>query len=149
MRILTFALCLLCFSVSAQNNSINVYPWNPDSDNDNQIGVDDLQSFLTVYGNSFGLPPEPCTYDGTELEEWIGNWINGDIIVDSIYVEYEVEDISSFFIAGCPDQVSDTLILSGAYLLTYTGPYAETSLGTAYGGYQLRLSLIFSASLGT
>ena len=70
MRALTVALLFLSFSALAQNNSIHVYPWNPDSDNDNQIGVEDLQSFLTVYGNSFGLPPEPCTYDGTPLEDF-------------------------------------------------------------------------------
>ena len=117
MRILTFALCLLCFSVSAQNNSINVYPWNPDSDNDNQIGVDDLQSFLTVYGNSFGLPPEPCTYDGTELEEFLAGITDGTIILDSIFIEYELQDFSTFYIVGCPEPVTDTVIFSNSALL--------------------------------
>ena len=70
MRALTVALFFLSFSALAQNNSIHVYPWNPDSDQDNHIGVEDLQSFLTVYGNDFGLPPEPCTYDGTSIEDF-------------------------------------------------------------------------------
>jgi hypothetical protein len=108
MRILTFALCLLCFSVSAQNNSINVYPWNPDSDNDNQIGVDDLQSFLTVYGNDFGLPPEPCTYDGTELEDLLTGILTGTIILDSLFFEFELEQTLTYYVIGCPDPVTET-----------------------------------------
>jgi hypothetical protein len=117
MRILTFALCLLCFSVSAQNNSINVYPWNPDSDNDNQIGVDDLQSFLTVYGNDFGLPPEPCTYDGTELEDLLTGILSGTIILDSLFWEYELEQTLTYYIIGCPDPVTETAIFSASYML--------------------------------
>ena len=118
MRILTFALCLLCFSVSAQNNSIHVYPWNPDSDNDNQIGVDDLQSFLTVYGNSFGLPPEPCTYDGTLLEDFFIGINTGEVILDSVYIEFELEDITSFYVEGCPDIITDTVVFAISHLFS-------------------------------
>ena len=154
MRILTFALCLLCFSVSAQNNSINVYPWNPDSDNDNQIGVDDLQSFLTVYGNSFGLPPEPCTYDGTDFGEFISNVLNETIVVDSVFIEYELEDVSTYYLAGCPDPITDTVVMvvsqlhdsfsfnnSGSYHfwrwnVGYTGTRFEIKFYPSSGGYE-------------
>jgi hypothetical protein len=117
MRALTVALFFLSFSALAQNNSINVYPWNPDSDNDNQIGVEDLQSFLTVYGNSFGLPPEPCTYDGTELEELISGFINETIILDSLFFEYELEDISTYYIAGCPQPITQELVFVNSAML--------------------------------
>ena len=118
MRILTFALCLLCLSVSAQNNSINVYPWNPDSDNDNQIGVDDLQSFLTVYGNEFGLPPEPCTYDGTPLEDLAIGVAEGTIVLDSVFVEYEIEDSSTYYVLGCPDPITEIVVYQNATMLS-------------------------------
>ena len=129
MRILTFVLCLLCFSVSAQNNSINVYPWNPDSDQDNHIGVEDLQSFLTVYGNDFGLPPEPCTYDGTSIEDFFIGIHSGEVILDSIYIEYKLEDVSNYYIEGCPDEVTDTIVFvwnnmdTSPYLWNYANYY--------------------------
>jgi len=115
MRALTVALFFLSFSALAQNNSIHVYPWNPDSDQDNHIGVEDLQSFLTVYGNDFGLPPEPCTYDGTNIEDLIIGLFQGDdsiIILDSIFVEYTLEGEHTYFLAGCPEPVVDTIIYS-------------------------------------
>jgi len=103
--------------VSAQNNSINVYPWNPDSDNDNQIGVDDLQSFLTVYGNSFGLPPEPCDYEASSLEELVFGVYSGELVLDSIFIEYELESVSTYYEVGCPDPITDSLVFADAGFL--------------------------------
>ena len=34
---------------------------------------------------------------------------NGDIILDSIFIECELEDESSFFVAGCPDPITDSV----------------------------------------
>jgi hypothetical protein len=135
MRILTFALCLLCFSVSAQNNSINVYPWNPDSDHDNQIGVEDLQSFLTVYGNDFGLPPEPCTYDGTELEDWIIGVLSDSIILDSVYFDMTFSDNGQYFVPGCPEPIIDTMVVYNYGMLNNGGNFTGYVSGVdAWGG---------------
>ena len=60
---------------------------------------DDLLDFLPVFGDEFGNPPEPCDYDGTPLEELI-SVIDGTIILDSIFIEYEIEDYSHLFSPG-------------------------------------------------
>ena len=118
MRYLTTLLfAALSFSAFSQNNAIHVYPWNPDANQDNSIGMGDMLSFLSVFGEEFGLPPEPCTYDGTPLEELMFGITDGSIILDSIFMEYELEDITTYYPIGCPDQVTDTLIFSNSYLL--------------------------------
>jgi hypothetical protein len=68
--LLTLLLAALSFNAFSQNNAIHVYPWNPDANHNNSIGTDDLLPFLSVFGEEFGLPPEPCTYDGTPLEDF-------------------------------------------------------------------------------
>ena len=140
MRALTVALFFLSFSALAQNNSINIYPWNPDSDQDNHIGVEDLQSFLTVYGNDFGLPPEPCTYDGTPLEELMAGISDGTIILDSMFIEYELEDVSTYYILPCPEPIEDTLIFANTAMLYHyhfdSSPYSWYINGLdTYGGH--------------
>ena len=86
---MTLMALVVAVTAGAQGTTIHEYPWNPDRNNDNLIGVDDLLDFLPVFGDEFGNPPEPCDYDGTPLEElWHGfGW---DIILDSMFIEYEV-----------------------------------------------------------
>ena len=92
----TLLFAALSFGAFSQNNSIHVYPWNPDANQDNEIGMDDLLSFLSVFGEEFGLPPEPCTYDGTPLEELLGGIFSSSIIIDSLFVEYELIDSNTY-----------------------------------------------------
>ena len=148
MKHLITCLALGIACAAGAQNFIHEYPWNPDWDNDNFVGSSDLTGFLSAFGSEFGNPPEPCDYDGTPLEEWAANWINGDIVVDSIFVEYEIEDVSSYFIAGCPEEITDTLIVANSHLLTIPNNYHATSLGTAWGGAQVRLTLNFGGSSG-
>jgi len=99
----TLLLAALSLNVFSQNNSIHVYPWNPDANQDNSIGMGDMLSFLSVFGEEFGNPPEPCDYDGTPLEEWWGQVISGDITVDSVFTEFQLVDSNVVFSPGCPD----------------------------------------------
>ena len=46
-----------------------------------------------------------CDYEGTDLEQFIGGVISGDLVLDSIYVEYLLLDSAEQFIPGCPDPV--------------------------------------------
>ena len=120
----TLLFAALSFSAFSQNNAIHVYPWNPDANQDNSVGMGDLLSFLSVFGNEFGLPPEPCTYDGTALEEYIAGRLDGSIVLDSMYIEYELEDVSSYFQPGCPDAVTDTIVFSNSVIL-FPYPYSN------------------------
>lgn len=121
----------------AQNNFIQEYPWNPDSDNDDFIGVGDLTGFLSVFGQQFGTPPEPCDYDGTPIEEWFSGLITGDIILDSMFIEFQLLDSSLVYYPGCPDPVMEVVELHFSDMMTNVGwnnsPWSSSSyLGGQY-----------------
>ena len=92
---MTLMALVVAVTAGAQGTTIHEYPWNPDWNNDNYIGSQDLTGFLSAFGSEFGNPPEPCDYDGTPLEEFIWHlrWLN---ILDSIFIEYELEDVSTY-----------------------------------------------------
>ncbi|MEE3164056.1 MAG: hypothetical protein VX286_05205 [Bacteroidota bacterium] len=54
-HLLTAIACCLAVAGSAQTE----WPWNPDVDSDNIIGVEDLMSLLTVFGGEFILDAPP------------------------------------------------------------------------------------------
>jgi len=149
-HVLTLMALVVAVTAGAQGTSIHEYPWNPDSNNDNLIGVDDLLDFLPVFGDEFGNPPEPCDYDGTPLEELMAGIINGDIILDSIFVEYQLEDVSTYYIAGCPDTITDTLILSNTAMLIGFDLMANGWAITGYDAYGVyaRFGIEFNATDG-
>ena len=116
---------VVAVTAGAQGTSIHEYPWNPDSDGDNLIGINDLLDFLPVFGDEFGNPPDPCDYDGTPLEELMAGVANGDIILDSIFLEYQLQDVSTYYPVGCPDQVTDTLVFSNSAILSSLGVLSD------------------------
>ena len=71
MRILTFALCLLCFSVSAQIDWD--FPYNPDSDNDGYIYSEDLLDLLAVYGQEYSSDELYLSQDSSSLIVNVGD----------------------------------------------------------------------------
>jgi hypothetical protein len=106
---------------SGAQNFIHEYPWNPDSNNDNFVGTQDLTGFLSAFGSEFGNPPEPCDYDGTALEVFLLNLISGDVVLDSMFVEFQIQDVSSYYVPGCPDLLTDTVTLTEAGYLDVVG----------------------------
>ena len=145
------ALGIAC-AAGAQGTTIHEYPWNPDWNNDNYVGSSDLTGFLAAYGSEFGNPPEPCDYDGTPLEEFVISVLDGTIILDSIFVEYEIEDTGTYFLQGCPETVTDTIVYSGNSMLQpYSfGENVEVTLLSTniYSNGNLELGLEFDASTG-
>ena len=140
-QLLTILFAAISLGLTAQNNFIQDYPWNPDSDNDDFIGVGDLTGFLSVFGQQFGTPPEPCDYDGTPMEDWLSGIITGDIILDSMFVEFQLLDSSLVYYPGCPDPVMEVVELNFSQLLTdieWTGsPYQGSA---ELGGQYLRVA---------
>ena len=51
-RLVTLMMCAVSLGAAAQNQPWE-FPWNPDANGDDLIGVADLQSFLSVYGDEF------------------------------------------------------------------------------------------------
>ena len=145
------ALGIAC-AAGAQGTTIHEYPWNPDWNNDNYVGSSNLTGFLAAYGSEFGNPPEPCDYDGTPLEEFVISVLDGTIILDSIFVEYEIEDTGTYFLQGCPETVTDTIVYSGNSMLQpYSfGENVEVTLLSTniYSNGNLELGLEFDASTG-
>lgn len=162
-HLLALLSIITCYSViNAQNNSIEIYPWNPDANNDNVIGATDILASLGVYGNEFGTPPEPCTYDGTPLEDLIAGITDESIILDSVFVEYEIQDISTYYTVGCPDPITDTVTFAHAVMLNNfsrqdynnqwwahgDGHEFVFSWNTATGTYRFRMTAGILSSLG-
>jgi uncharacterized protein (TIGR02145 family) len=63
-----FVAPCLTLPTSATAQSIN-YPYNPDSDTDENIGTPDLLSLLSVFGTEF--LPDPIAIDSLTLEEYL------------------------------------------------------------------------------
>ena len=157
MRLLVLCFALLSSGLLvAQNNSIEVYPWNPDANNDNSIGATDILSTLAVYGNEFGLPPDSCDYDGTPIEEWWSQLITGDVILDSIFIEFTLIDSSLVYYPGCPEPTLEAVQYSHNEMLTSiqwaTSPWPSGFLAGQYlqvaSDYNLILGFFFNGALG-
>ena len=111
------ALGIAC-AAGAQGKTIHEYPWNPDWNNDNYVGSSDLTGFLAAYGSEFGNPPEPCDYDGSSFENLMFGINDGSISRDSIFIEFELVDVSTFYVPGCPDPMTDTVVFVNSGILT-------------------------------
>ena len=134
-HLLTLTALLLTFSGLAQQ-----MPYNPDANGDDFVGVDDVLGVLGVYDTALMQPDLQCDYEGTDLEQFMGNLFAGDIELDSIYVEYLLIDSTEQWVPGCPEPVVIETILERSYLLTnLTGiingtPYYQFALnGSLFG----------------
>ena len=131
-HLFTAIACCLVVACFGQGTTIHEYPWNPDWNNDNFVGSSDLTGFLSVYGSEYGNPPEPCDYDGTPLEDLMFSIYDGTVVLDSIFMEYQLEDIASYYDVGCPDPITDTVIVSNSVMLS---SFELTSSNWRLGGY--------------
>lgn len=138
---------LLTFSAGAQSTA----PWNPDANDDSYVGATDMLSTLAVYGQQVGIDSSlTCNYDGTEFEEWLGHLWSGVVVLDSILVQYHVEDSALVFMPGCPDPSWDYVNLERSYLLTGSAYYNATTIqfNTNYLGYTRFVYFTWDASSG-
>lgn len=93
-------------------------PYNPDSNGDDLIGATDLISVLGLYNTLMVDSSLTCSYEGTELESWVGGLFDGTLILDSVYVEYVLFDTVETFLPGCPNPVMIETVLDRSYMLT-------------------------------
>ena len=80
-------------------------PYNPDANGDDFVGVDDVLGVLGVYDTALMQPDLTCDYDGTDLEQLFAGLLSGELILDSVYVEYLMLDSVETFYPGCPEPV--------------------------------------------
>lgn len=94
----TLVACLASFFALAQNPN-----YDPDSNGDDLIGAEDLVSLLGVYNTSLAIDTTlECDFDGTAEDEWLFGILTGEVIVDSIVVQYSISDSATYFEPGCP-----------------------------------------------
>ena len=113
MRHLLTSLALLATFAAAGQSTM---PWNPDANDDSYVGATDMLSTLAVYGQQVGIDSSlTCDYDGTPIEEFWGNVWNGDVIIDSMLVQYHTIDSAQVYLAGCPDPSWETVSFERAW----------------------------------
>ena len=148
MRHALTSLALIATFAAAGQNTM---PYNPDADDDSYIGATDLLGLLPLFGQQFGIDSSlTCDYDGTPIEEFWGNVWNGDIIIDSMLVQYHTIDSAEVYIAGCPDPMWETVIYERAWT---TDGFLSQSNGrmvwaTSLIGHGREFILDYSASNG-
>jgi hypothetical protein len=90
-HLLTAIACFFALSMSAQ------FPYNPDSNSDNLVGIDDLLDLLPLYGDEFYPDGSPVIQYYSD-NEWLGN--------DAGLQPYYINDSIDIFIIG--DIINDT-----------------------------------------
>ena len=149
---MTLLALVVAVTAGAQGTTIHEYPWNPDWNNDNFVGSSDLTGFLSAFGSEFGNPPEPCDYDGTPLEDLVIGIADGSIVLDSMFIEYELEDVSTYYVLGCPDPVTDTLTFSNSVMFndgsTFSSSEWQVQGWDSYGSI-MRFHFHYNTSSGT
>ena len=127
-------------------------PWNPDANDDSYVGASDMLSTLAVYGQQVGIDSSlTCDYDGTPIEEFWGNVWNGDIIIDSMLVQYHTIDSAQLYIAGCPDPAWETVSYERAWMTgpaTYELSNSRVRCDASLIGYNRSFFLYFFPSNG-
>ena len=130
-------------------------PYNPDANGDDFVGVDDVLGVLGVYDTALMQPDLQCDYEGTEFEQFIIGALEGSLILDSVYVEYNLIDSSEVFTNGCPDPIIVETVLNRSYMLPFYFLHNDPSennwsLGcqTSYLGYEREFYLTYNFDTG-
>lgn len=133
----TLAALLTSLIALAQNPN-----YDPDSNGDDLIGAVDLTSLLAVYNTSLAVDTTlECNFDGTAEDEWLFGILSGEIILDSVVVQYSISDSATYYEPGCPtlqvyyvevemeytllpDVISDTYVFLEQY---YSSPWGSNN----------------------
>ena len=114
-------------------------PYNPDANGDDFVGVDDVLGVLGVYDTALMQPDLTCDYEGTDLEQLFAGLLSGELILDSLYVEYLMLDSVETFYPGCPDPVYLETVLERSYMFptsysTFASNYSAVGTEMDYLG---------------
>ena len=150
MKLLTTLFSgLVAFAAAAQQ-----MPYNPDANGDDFVGVDDVLGVLGVYDTALMQPDLQCDYEGTDLEQLFGGLMAGNLILDSLYVEYLLIDTVTTYLPECPDPVEIETVLERSWTSQYVfdyldiaDPYIKAQASTL--GYNRDFYLYFYPDDGT
>ena len=95
-HLLTIISCLLGLTLTAQEVVVE-YPYNPDFENDGNVGVEDLMQLLASFGMGFDV--DEITIDEVALSEWMQaiseTLIDQQVTIDSLLLIQSQIDLSS------------------------------------------------------
>ena len=110
----TLVACFASFIALAQNPN-----YDPDSNGDDLIGAEDLVSLLGVYNTSLAVDTTlECDFDGTAEDEWLFGVFTGDVIIDSVVIQFSITDSATYYDPGCPIPQISYLNVELEYALT-------------------------------
>ena len=122
-HLLTIISCLLVLNLTAQEVVVE-YPYNPDFENDGNVGVEDLMQLLGAFGNSFNV--EQIMLDGLTLDEWaeLVNEINfsQQQVLDSL-VSNTAQEVDSIWLELSGDTLR--LMPANSWVILETGSLDE------------------------
>ena len=87
--------------------------WNPDSDNNGQIGVGDLQSLLSVYGLDWDVDTVRWAYADSFEVDTFPNGASGLVVPDSIHLILPWLETTTYEV-HVPQTRSDPFVVFGA-----------------------------------
>ena len=122
--LISFFAFLTCYHVSSQEAI--VYPYNPDADYDELIGITDLLPVLSIFGENF--QPGEIVVDGVALAEVL---LTMQQTIEALQLQVEALEASS--VVGLNEYMSvdvetQTVLLSGANLQVVNGEGQSTSV---------------------
>lgn len=150
MKHISTFIFLLALGLGAFAQSM---PYNPDSNGDDFVGVDDVLGVLGVYNTALIDSSLTCDYEGTELENLLAGLFSEELVLDSVYVEYLLVDSQEIFQPGCPDPVLIETVLDRSYMFTniQIQPYptsTDISGGISLFGFTRGFEFNFNAENG-
>tara|TARA_B100000768_G_C11274849_1_gene375391 strand:+ start:133 stop:846 length:714 start_codon:yes stop_codon:yes gene_type:complete len=88
------------------------FPHNHDSNQDGFIGVDDLMSLLSEYGQVSGLMTDIVLPENQfdDFEQFIYDFWNEEIVMDSMYIHFRAEAEHTWFPIGSNESETDTIV---------------------------------------
>ena len=127
-HLLTLTALLVSSMAMAQNDPF----WNPDANGDDLIGFTDLASLLSVYNSQIGMDSAiTCDFDGTDLEQFTLNLLDGTVILDSVFFEFELSGVTSEYTLGCPDPIQVPWHYSASGMATDTDIISSLNTGNS------------------
>ena len=144
-------LLLLCVAFAAPSQELEIdYPYNPDVDVDEQIGVTDLMGILSGFGDEFS--PQAIMVDGEELSEFLLGIQTTIVSLQNqvIALQTELAEVQSHVVIGLNDHVSvvdstNSVVVTGANFqitnglgpnpISWLGQEGTNGLGNLIIGY--------------
>ncbi len=122
---LVFVALISSFATAAQD-MYTEYPYNPDVDSDEQIGVEDLMGVLSGFG--FEFVPESITINGEDLSSFLLDMQSTITALQTqvLNLQSELAEVQSHVVVGLNDYVivddtAHTVNISGANLQVTNG----------------------------